>query len=103
LDPISTNLELGLDIGPIHFHTELEACQSIRSKDIDRTSSLKLPSLHYFFYMLTSVTLKSRSNQKPTQYVQECGEMHPPTSYGDPRNGRQSAILDPNSTNLELG
>jgi hypothetical protein len=32
LDQISTNIEHGLDIGPIHFHTQLEASQSIRSK-----------------------------------------------------------------------
>jgi hypothetical protein len=31
------------------------------------------------------VTLKSRpSNPKPTQYFEDCGEMHPPTSYGVP-------------------
>jgi hypothetical protein len=31
--PISTNIELGLDIGQIHFHihTELQASQSIHS------------------------------------------------------------------------
>jgi hypothetical protein len=36
---LGPDIELGLGIGARHFHTELEACQSIRSKDIDRTSS----------------------------------------------------------------
>jgi hypothetical protein len=63
-EPISTNIELGLDIGPIHFHihTELQASQSIHSKDLNqsiqkisinpfkrsRSDIVKLPSLHNF-------------------------------------------------------
>jgi hypothetical protein len=37
LDLVSTNIELGLDIGPMHFHihTELQASQSIHSQYID--------------------------------------------------------------------
>jgi hypothetical protein len=77
LDPNSTNIELGRDIGPVHFHTKFEATQSIHSKDIDRASSKC-----QLFKSLTSVTLKNRSNPKPRQNVQDCGEMHPCTKFG---------------------
>jgi hypothetical protein len=71
---VSTNIELGVDIGPIHFYhvyTNLEACKSISSKD-HRSDITNLPSSHNFL-TFTSVTLKStgRSNPKPTQYVEE--------------------------------
>jgi hypothetical protein len=46
LDLVSTNIELGLDIGPIHFY--LEACKSISSKDHCSDITNKLPSFHKF-------------------------------------------------------